>query len=239
MNLSFNIAKRYIFSKKSTNAINVISGISVFGIAIGTSVMILLFSVFNGLEDLLTGFFNTYNPDAKVVPFSGKTFLQDSIDIAQIESLEGVDFISKTLQEVAFFEYGSGGDQTFGIVKGVDKNFAKVNRIDSIIREGEYTLKINDKEMAVLGAGIRRKLALNLDDPFTPITIYSAKKKKVSATSQPFKKVSIFPSGIFAAYQEELDNQYVFTSLKFTEELLSLPNKLSALEIKFNPDIDQ
>ena len=239
MNLSFNIAKRYIFSKKSTNAINVISGISVFGIAIVTSVMILLFSVFNGLEDLLTGFFNTYNPDAKVVPFSGKTFLQDSIDIAQIESLEGVDFISKTLQEVAFFEYGSGGDQTFGIVKGVDKNFAKVNRIDSIIREGEYTLKINDKEMAVLGAGIRRKLALNLDDPFTPITIYSAKKKKVSATSQPFKKVSIFPSGIFAAYQEELDNQYVFTSLKFTEELLSLPNKLSALEIKFNPDIDQ
>ncbi len=239
MNLPFNIAKRYIFSKKSTNAINVISGISVFGIAMGTSVMILLFSVFNGLEDLLTGFFNTYNPDAKVVPFSGKTFSQDSIDIAQIEKLEGVEFVSKTLQEVAFFEYGSGGDQTFGIVKGVDENFDKVNRIDSIIREGEYTLKIDDKEMAVLGAGIRRKLALNLDDPFTPLSIYSAKRKKVSATSKPFKKVSIFPSGVFAAYQEELDNQYVFTSLKFTEDLLSLPNRLSALEIKFNPSINQ
>ncbi len=178
MNLSFNIAKRYIFSKKSTNAINVISGISVFGIAIGTSVMILLFSVFNGLEDLLTGFFNTYNPDAKVVPFSGKTFLQDSIDIAQIESLEGVDFISKTLQEVAFFEYGSGGDQTFGIVKGVDKNFAKVNRIDSIIREGEYTLKINDKEMAVL------LLLLQFTQP---------KRKKFQLLVNHLKRFPFFP----------------------------------------------
>ncbi|HFC01315.1 MAG TPA: ABC transporter permease, partial [Phaeodactylibacter sp.] len=121
MNLPFNIAKRYIFSKKSTNAINVISGISVFGIAIGVTVMILLFSVFNGLEDLLTGFFNTYNPDVKVVPVFGKTFVQDSIDLAQLEQLDGVAFVSKTLEEVAFFEYGD--DQAFGIIKGVDENF--------------------------------------------------------------------------------------------------------------------
>ena len=201
--------------------------------------MILLFSVFNGLEDLLTGFFNTYNPDAKVLPISGKTFSQDSIDIAQLENLEGVLFISKTLEEVAFFEYGREGDQTFGIVKGVDENFAKVNPIDSIIRDGEYNLKIDDKNMAVLGAGVRRKLSLNIDDPFTPLTIYSPKRKKVSATGKPFKKVSIFPSGVFAAYQEDLDNRYVFTSLKFAEGLLSLPNMLSALEIKFQPEINQ
>ncbi len=234
MNLPFDIAKRYIFSKKSTNAINVISGISVFGIAIGTAVMILLFSVFNGLEDLLTGFFNTYNPDVKVVPFTGKTFSQDSIDIAQLEKIEGVEFISKTLEEVAFFEYDN--DQTFGIIKGVDENFVKVNRIDTIIREGEFRLKLNGNNMAVVGAGVRRKLSLNIDDFLTSLNIYSAKRKKVGPTSKPFKKVSINPSGVFAAYQEDLDNRYVFTSLDFTQKLLSLPNKLSALEIRIKED---
>ncbi|MEM6966304.1 MAG: FtsX-like permease family protein [Bacteroidota bacterium] len=237
MNLPFNIAKRYIFSKKSTNAINVISGISVFGIAIGTAVMILLFSVFNGLEDLLTGFFNTYNPDIKVVPISAKNFSQDSVDIVALENIEGVEFISKTLEEVAFFEYDS--DQTFGIIKGVDDNFSKVNQIDTIIREGAYRLKIDDKNTVVVGAGIRRKLSLNVDDFLTPLIVYSAKRKKVGPTSQPFKKVSIFAAGVFAAYQEDLDNRYVFASLDFVEELLSLKGKLSALEIRLNPAANQ
>ena len=234
MNLPFNIAKRYIFSKKSTNAINVISGISVFGLAIGTAVMILLLSVFNGLEDLLTGFFNTYNPDLKVLPISGKTFPQDSIDIASIEKLEGVEFVSKTLEEVAFFEYDD--DQTFGVIKGVDENFKYVTRIDSIIRDGEYLLKKDGRDLAVIGAGVRRKLSLNIDDYLTSLTIYSAKRKKLSPTAQPFKKVGITPSGIFAAYQEDLDNRYVFASLEFTEKLLSLNNRLSALEIKVKPE---
>ena len=236
MNLPFDIAKRYIFSKKSTNAINVISGISVFGIAVGTTVMILLFSVFNGLEDLLTGFFNTYNPDLKVLPISGKTFSRDSIDLVSLEKIDGVLYVSKTLEEVAFFEYDN--DQASGIIKGVDENFSKVNQIDTIIREGEYLLKRGDRNLAVVGAGVRRKLSLNIDDPLTPITIYSAKRKKLSPTAKPFKKVSIFASGVFAAYQEDLDNRYMYTSLEFTENLLGLSNRLSALEIKLTPDAD-
>lgn len=237
MNLPFDIAKRYIFSKKSTNAINVISGISVFGIAIGTTVMILLFSVFNGLEDLLSGFFNSYNPDLKVLPVAAKHFSKDSLDIAGVEKLEGVAFVSQTLEEVAFFEYDT--EQTFGIVKGVDENFAKVNPIDSIIREGVYQLNLNGRETAVVGRGIRTKLYLNVDDFLTPLTIYSAKRKKVGPTGQPFKKATIFPAGIFAANQEDLDNRYVFTSLEFTEDLLSLPNRLTALEIKLHPEANQ
>ena len=154
MNLSFNIAKRYIFSKKSTNAINVISGISVFGIAIGTSVMILLFSVFNGLEDLLTGFFNTYNPDAKVVPFSGKTFLQDSIDIAQIESLEGVDFISKTLQDFEE-EFVAKMDNVFSIAPS-DQLFFKTRNNQSnyipVSMKVSSVRKLKAKKISFLGA---------------------------------------------------------------------------------------
>jgi len=235
MNLPFNIAKRYIFSKKSTNAINIISGISVFGIAVGTTVMILLFSVFNGLEDLLTGFFNTYNPDLKVVPYEGKTFADDAIDMAQLEKLENVEFVSKTLEEVAFFEYD--GDQTFGVIKGVDENFAKVNRIDSIIIDGVYRTRQDDINFAVIGDGIRYKLAIDIFDPASAgLTVYSAKRKKVRPTGNPFKKLSINTAGIFKAYQEDLDNRYVFASLEFAEKLLSLPNQLSAIEIKIRPE---
>ena len=233
MNLPFNIAKRYLFSKKSTNAINVISGISVFGLSVGTAVMILLLSVFNGLEDLLTSFFNTYNPDVKVLPVKGKTFTPDTLQIAALEKVDGVLRISKTLEEVAIFEYDK---QIFGIIKGVDENFNKVNTIDTIIREGIYSFDNQGRNMAVVGGGVARKLGVNIDDFLTPITIYMAKRKKVSPTQKPFKKVSVYPSGVFVAHQEELDNNYIFTSLKFAEKLLGQKNRVSSLEIKLKPE---
>ena len=234
MNLSYNIARRYLFSKKSTNAINVITGISVFGLSVGTAVMILLLSVFNGLEDLLTSFFNTYNPDVKVLPVQGKTFTPDTLQIAALEKVDGVLMISKTLEEVAIFEYDT--KQRFGIIKGVDENFNKVNTIDTIIREGIYSFNYQGRDMTVIGGGIARNLSINIDDFLTPITIYMAKRKKVSPTQKPFKKVSIYPSGVFVAHQEDLDNQYIFTSLEFAEKLLDQKNKVSSLEIKLKPD---
>ena len=237
MNLSFNIAKRYLFSKKSTNAINVITGISVFGLAIGTAVMILLLSVFNGLEDLLTSFFNTYNPDVKVLPIRGKSFSPDSTQIAELENIDGVLIVSKTLEEIAIFEYDES-ETTFGTIKGVDENFNKVNTIDTIIREGIYSFNDQGRNMAVVGGGVARKLSINIDDFLTPITIYMAKRKKVSPTQKPFKKMSVYPSGVFVANQEDLDNEYIFTSLEFAEKLLNQRNKVSALEIKLKPDAD-
>jgi len=237
MNLPFNIAKRYLFSKKSTNAINVITGISVFGLSIGTAVMILLLSVFNGLEDLLTGFFNNYNPDVKVLPVKGKSFSPDSTQIAELEKIDGVLKVAKTLEEIAIFEY-DGAQKIVGVIKGVDENFNKVNTIDTIIQEGKYSFNQDGRNMAVIGGGVARKLSVNIDDFLTPITIYMAKRKKVSPTQKPFRKLPVYPSGVFVANQEDLDNEYIFTSLKFAEKLLNQKNKVSSLEVKLDPETD-
>ena len=119
MNLSLKIARRYLFAKKSTNAINIISGISVFGLSVGTAALILVLSVFNGFEDLITGMFSNFNPDVKVTPMLGKTFSLDEEKLAEIKNLKGVDFVSRTLEETAFFEYK--GSEDFGTLKGVDE----------------------------------------------------------------------------------------------------------------------
>ena len=105
MNLPFKIASRYLFARKSTNAINIISGITVFGLSIGTAALILVLSVFNGFEDLLSGLFSTFNPDIKVTVKKGKTFLTNDEQLAELKAIEGVAAVSQTLQETAFFEY--------------------------------------------------------------------------------------------------------------------------------------
>jgi lipoprotein-releasing system permease protein len=133
LNFPLKIAKRYLFAKKSTNAINIITGISVFGVTIGTAALVIVLSVFNGFEDLLTSLFNNFNPDIKVTPMEGKVFTMDSTKIADLEALQGVDIVAKTLEEVAFFEYQE--TQLFGVVKGVDRAYKKVSDIDSTIIE--------------------------------------------------------------------------------------------------------
>jgi len=120
MNLPLKIARRYLFAKKSTNAINIITGISVFGLTIGAGALIIVLSVFNGFEDLILGLVSNFNPEVKVTAKVGKVFEGDSTKIAQIENLIGVDKVAQTLEEVAFFEYK--GAQDIGILKGVSAN---------------------------------------------------------------------------------------------------------------------
>ena len=118
LNLPLKIARRYLLAKKSTNAINIITGISVLGITIGTAALVLVLSVFNGFEDLILGLFSRFNPDVKISATVGKTFVPDSLKLEEIKALAGVDVISQTLEEVAFFEYRESQD--FGTLKGVD-----------------------------------------------------------------------------------------------------------------------
>ncbi len=236
MSLSSKIARRYLFAKKSTNAINIISAISVFGIAVGTAALILVLSVFNGFEELITGLFSNFNPDVKITPVKGKSFEVDSSMIKQLEALPGVEYVSGTLEETALFEYRSSQD--FGIVKGVDDNFQYVTSIDSTIREGSLRFKDGDRNLAVLGVGMRNKLSVNIDDFLATLNIYMPKRKKGGLLSKPFKKMFVYPVGTFVI-QQDFDNQYVLTSLEFARRLLDLKNKLSAFELKLNPAFEK
>ncbi len=266
MNLPLKIARRYLFSNsfggiafvlffillfpfsllllvltstgivklKSVNAINVISGISVFGLSIGTAALILVLSVFNGFEDLISGLFGAFNPDVKIIALKGKTYEVDSTMIAGLKEIDGVEYISQTLEEIAFFEYK--GTQDFGIVKGVDKFYKDVTSIDSTIREGALIFDDGNRYLAVLGVGMRNKLSVNIDDYLSPITIYMAKRSK--SAGKPFKKRFIYPAGTFVI-QQDFDNQYVLTSLEFARNLMDLGERVSALELRLDPKMDE
>lgn len=230
MNLPLLFARRYLFAKRSTNAINIITAISVIGVAIGTAALILVLSVFNGFEALLTGLFGHFNPNIKITPAQGKTFVPDSVQLARLRALPGIAFVSETLEEIAFFEYE--GSQDFGVLKGVDDLFAKVNGIDSTIREGRYLLQNEEQNMAILGAGVRNKLTINVNNPLATLTVFMPTEQRGGVLDKPFKSRLLFPAGTFAI-QQDFDNQYVLTNLTFAREILNAADgTVSALEIR-------
>jgi lipoprotein-releasing system permease protein len=233
--LPLKIAYRYLVAKKSTNAINIITGISVLGISIGTAALILVLSVFNGFEDLILSLFSKFNPDIKVTVAEGKTFEADTSLLARIDSLDEVAYVSRSLEEVAFFEYDRSQD--FGILKGVDSLYDEITGIDSTIFEGIYRLKDGNRWLAVLGGGMRNKLAVNIDDPFEPIAVYMARQQS-GMMDQPFRKRFVYPVGTFRI-QQDFDNQYVLVSLRFAQEILAAgDDEVSALEIRVNEGAD-
>jgi lipoprotein-releasing system permease protein len=234
MTLPFKIARRYLFAKKSTNAINIISGISVLGLALGAAVLVLVLSVFNGFEKLISGMMGNFNPDIKITATRGKTFTADTLKINQLRSLGGVAYLSETLEETAFFEYEKS--QEIGILKGVDDNFVKINGIDSTVKEGKYLLYDGQQNYLVLGGGIRNLLSIYGNNMMTPLSIYMPKRGEIGALEPPFKKRLAYPAGTFVI-QTEFDNQYVLTNLDFVRELLGADDEISALEIKLNPSI--
>lgn len=239
MTFSLRIARRYLFARKSTNAINIITGISVLGIAVGSAALILVLSVFNGFEDLIATMYSNFNPDIKVTPAKGKTFDADSTLLLKLEQVEGVAAVARSLQEVAFFEYKD--NQDFGTLKGISDNFSQVVGIDSTVREGRYLLRDGQRELAILGLGMRDKLGVNVGDPFTELGVYTPRRGQspglFGRQLQPFRRRYIYPGGTFVI-QHEFNNEYVLAPLSFARELLEAgPDEVSALEIRLQPGV--
>jgi lipoprotein-releasing system permease protein len=235
MNLSLKIARRYLFAKKSTNAINIISSISVLGLALGAAALVLVLSVFNGFEKLLSTMMGNFNPEVKITPMKGKTFLSDTLKIKQLRAINGVAYLSETLEETAFFEYEKS--QAFGTLKGVDDEFAKINHIDSTVQEGKYMLSDAQTDYAVVGAGIRNQLGVYERNLLTPLSIYMPKREEVGLLEKPFSKQLLYPVGAFAI-QTDIDNQYVLTNIEVVRSILNAAGEASAWELKLKSGAD-
>lgn len=235
MNLPLKIARRYLFAKKSTNAINLITGISVFGLSLGAAALVLVLAVFNGFEKLITGMMSNFNPDVKITATKGKTFISDTLIINQLRQLNGVEFVSEALEEIAFFEYDKS--QAFGTLKGVDQYFHQINHIDTTVREGQYLLIDDKADYAVMGGGMRNQLGVYESSFATPLSIYMPKREETGALGQPFRKRFLYPKGSFVI-QTEFDNQYVLTNLAFMRDLLDAPDEVSSLEIKLKSGVN-
>lgn len=238
MNLSLFIAKRFFFSKKKS-FINFLSITAFLGVLVGTSSLIIVLSVFNGLEDLLKSLYINFNPEIKIVSNNSKYFIKNEEYITKINKIEGVDFVSKVIEDRAIASYN--GYEIPVYIKGVDSSFSLQNRLNNNIVEGNFTLKKDSSSYAIIGRGIKYKMSLNLKDNFNNLILYSVSPDFSFIPSgiqkQPFNQLSIIASGVFAI-EQQIDNNYIISSLDFAEKLFKKKNKITALELKINEKED-
>ncbi len=225
---------RYLFGKKSTNAINLITSISIIGIAIGTAALVLILSVFNGFESLMKEYLDDFNPDIKIEAVSGKFFAMNSLPVETISVLPGVEGVSYSIEEVALLEYNQ--KQQVGIVKGVDTRFLQVNSLSNAIKEGEARLTDDGTFFAILGRGVARNLNVSIENRFTPLHIYVPNRRKRGVLDKDFTSRSLSVSGVFSI-QNERDNQYVICPYEFIAPILDLEGEASSLEISVDPSV--
>lgn len=235
MNLALNIAKRYLLSKKSHNAINIISWISVFGIMVVSAALIVVLSVFNGFENLVISLYNSFDPDIKITAYEGKTIPYDSFSKEDILKIEGVAHYVESIEENALLKYKD--KQYIATVKGVDNEFLAMTGLDSMVVEGECNLENDGFDQAIIGQGVSYFLSVNLDDFMAPLNIYVPKRGKKIALdpSKAFKQQSIFMSGVFSI-QQEFDVKYVLVPKDFAKELLDYNDEISSIEIGVTDD---
>ncbi|MCC6583363.1 MAG: ABC transporter permease [Chitinophagales bacterium] len=232
MNLELNIAKRYLFSKKSTNAINIISLVSGTAMLFGTMALILVLSVFNGLEGLVKSLYAVFYPDIAITAVEGKTF-ETSTDLRQkLSSINYIDAFSFVLEENALLEYSDR--QHICTVKGVDKNyFNVVKKFDTFMVDGKKILQKYSINFCIVGVGVAQKLGMNAAQAFNPVTIYMPKKTSGSFASMEnaFNKSYVTPAGAFAV-SDEFDSKYTFVPLDFFQQLTDNYEKASQIEIR-------
>lgn len=235
MNFSLYIAKRYLFSKSSNNAINIITIIAAIGVVVGAFSLFIVLSGFSGLKDFSLQFTTVFDSDLKVFPESGKTIEFSDAQKQQLENLEGIETYSEVIEERIFLHYK--GKNHIAYIKGVDSLYGKVTQLDSIIFYGEWL--VPKQHEVVVGYTIMSKLSMGVRDYADLLEIYVPKpgtgQINTLDPTQAFSKENVVVSGIYQV-NEDLDGKYVFTDIDFARNLLSLDSsKISSLEIKLTP----
>ncbi len=234
MNFPFYIAKRYVFSRSSNNAINIISKIALGGIVIGAMVLFVFMSIFSGLKEFSLSFSNDFDPDLKVIPKYGKSFLISEDQKRSIKANKDIAFYSKTIEEKVLFLYKN--KEQVAYIKGVDGQYNLVNNVNKAMYQGQWLAPKTPQ--VVIGNMIAQKLSLGLFDLDNAFEIFVPKPGKgaISSPENAFNKSNLVPIGIYAI-NDELDSKYVFADLELTQELLEFkPNQISGLEIKLAPN---
>ena len=233
MNFPILVARRYLFAKKSHNAVNVISAVSVVGVAVGAIAMVIVMSVFNGFEELAQKLYSTFDPDLKITASVGKSFVPNPETLRQLKDDPSVLTFSQTLEENVLVRYGE--QQEIAILKGVDEQYRYVTGIDTMMLDGKFLLQVNDAPQTIVGAGVAGKLRIGLHF-ITPLYLYVV-RNTASVSLNPENALNqkiIFPAGVFAV-DEEIDSQYLLVSLGFIRSLLENDSATGAIEVKLKP----
>ena len=240
MNFPFYIARRYLFSKKSTHVINLISGISAVGVAVATMALVVTLSVFNGFHDLVASFLTAFDPQIEVVPAQGKTAPADDPVLQRIRTLPEVDVATECVEDQALAVYD--GKQAMVTVKGVDDNFNQLTHINDIVYgDGEFSLHAANLEYGTVGIRLADKLGMSASwDGF--MNIYAPRREgqldMMNPTEGFVEDSLISPGVVFMVRNGKYDGNYILTSIGFARRLFDRQGMLSQLEIRLKPGSD-
>lgn len=236
--MNFLFAWRYFKAKKATNAINVISWISIVAMLFGTAALILVLSVFNGFEDLVKELYSSFYPDLRIAPASGKQLVLTPEQLQKIRSVKGVKAVSLVVEERAYLKNGESSSMVS--LKGVDSNYANVTTVPQHVVTGKFDVGTTDHPLLVLGAGIENAVGVLSDRNIFPLTVYLPRKGEVDL-SDPMNALSsdtVNTSGTFII-QQDFDNKYAITDLGFVKTMLGMDaNSFGAAELAVQPGAD-
>lgn len=239
MKFPFYIARRYLFTKKSHHAINVISGISVCGVMISTAALVCVLSVFNGFQGLVAGLFTAFDPELKVVPVKGKFVAADEPELEALKKCTCLDAFSEVVEDVALVV--ANNQQVMVRVKGVDDNFTRLVDIKSILYgNGTFKLHSEGNEYGVFGLGVLDMLGLRTDF-VVPVDVYAPRKGakiNLANPNEDFNNEALLSPKVGFMVKQDYDSQYVITSIAFARRLFERQGYVSALELKVADGVD-
>lgn len=237
MNFPFFVARRYLFSKKSTHAINIISAISVVGVAVATMALVVTLSVFNGFHDLVASFFTTFDPQLKIVPVKGKTVAADDPLLAKVKVLPEVEVSMESVEDQALAVYQ--GRQAMVNIKGVESNFEQLTHIDEILLgDGRFELRAADMFYGIPGVRLAEQLGMGYTYE-DPIKIYAPRREGQLNMANPLDGLvedELYSPGVlFNVKQARYDKSYILTDIAFARRVFEQQGMISALELRLKP----
>lgn len=236
MKLAFNIARRYLISKKSIHVINLISALSVLGVAVGTLALIVVLSAFNGIDSFIQGMLSSFDPDLKITAVKGKSFAAESAALDSLHHLEGIASFTQVVEDNALLQYGNR--QKYGIVKGVDSTYAEVAGLDTMLVDGRFVLQNGNRRFTVIGQGVAVDLGVGLNF-VNPVHVYYPRREQKGRVmlESAFNHDYLFATGVFSV-QQEIDGQYILVPIDFAREIFELDGRMTSLELHVKPGVE-
>ena len=234
MNVPLLIARRYFRSKNKRNIITIISNISMIGVAVGTAALIIVLSVFNGLEDLVRTLYGKSDPNLVISAAKGKAFNVDRTFLMGLENTPGVALLTEVIEDNALLQYHDR--QMVVKMRGLSDNYFGQSQIDANIREGDHRLRRDSTELALVGAGVQHELSITLNNRLAPMRLLYPRntpgKKSLSIDpSKAFNEENLMAGGVFLI-EQHIDDSYIFVPLTFAQRLLSYGTRRTALYVK-------
>ncbi|MDR1758511.1 MAG: ABC transporter permease [Bacteroidales bacterium] len=228
------IAKRYLFAKKQHHIVNIIAWISIAGISVSTAALVIVLSVFNGMETLVQQSFNSFNPDLCVTPAKGKSFALDTVPLALVRQIPSVMQIEEVVSDLVLAEYEHR--QVMLHLKGVPANYVKHRQMEKILIDGNYRMGNDIGAGIVIGAGAAGLMQINLNSLEGVCCYYPNRmSRNLLPGTGTLNSRTLLPSGVFSTNAPRYDEQFAFCDLQVARELMQYENEVTALEIQLQP----